>query len=52
MSYLGMTDGWHGDEDICMGNCGLCDTCEQTREEKGEDGYESWISEQWEGSYE
>ena len=46
MSDLGMMDGWHGDEDICTGDCGLCATCEQIRDEKGEDQYESWRSEQ------
>lgn len=41
MSYKGMMDGWHGDEDECKGHCGLCDECEQVSEQKGESGYES-----------
>jgi hypothetical protein len=52
MSYLGIMDSWHGDENFCTGDCGLCPTCEQIREEKGEDGYESWLMEQEEGSNE
>lgn len=50
MNQLGIMDGWHGDENNCIGDCGLCDTCEQIKEEKGEEQYESWRAEQWEGS--
>ena len=45
MSYKGLMDGWHGDEDECTGHCGLCDLCEQINDEKGDQEYESWVYE-------
>lgn len=46
MSYKGMMDGWHGDENECNGHCGVCDECEHVTEQKGESEYESEREEQ------
>jgi len=46
MSYKGMMDGWHGDEDECNGHCGLCGECEYVIEQKGESDYEEERNEQ------
>ena len=40
MSYKGMMDGWHGDENECDGTCGICESCEYINEKKGEMDYE------------
>ena len=39
MSYRGMMDGWHGDEDM---DCGFCGTCDATYYQKIDDAYEQW----------
>jgi hypothetical protein len=41
-----MMDGWHGDEDICTGNCGMCDACEELRLQRGDNEYEAYKQEQ------
>lgn len=45
MSYKGMMDGWHGDEYECNGYCGLCDSCESMREQKGDSDYDAEMEE-------
>lgn len=46
MSYRGLMDGWHGDEYGCDGDCGMCDACQNIREQQGENDYEAWREEQ------
>lgn len=41
MSYRGMMDGWHGDENECNGHCGSCDDCERAWEQQGDSDYEA-----------
>jgi hypothetical protein len=41
MSYQGMMDGWHGDENECHGQCGLCDNCLLASDEREEYEFES-----------
>jgi hypothetical protein len=46
MSYQGMMDGWHGDENECLGHCGLCDDCDDKYHQRCDEEYESWRDEQ------
>ncbi len=46
MSYRGMMDGWHGDENECHGHCGLCDECEDRYYQRCDDEYEAWRDEE------
>jgi hypothetical protein len=40
MSCQGMMDGWHGDENECHGQCGLCDDCQRASDEREEYEFE------------
>lgn len=46
MSYRGMMDGWHGDENECDGNCGICEECDEHYYQRCDDEYETWRDEQ------
>ena len=46
MGYLGMMDGWHGDENECDGHCGLCEDCDELYYQRCDEEYESWCDEQ------
>jgi hypothetical protein len=52
MSYKGLMDGWHGDENECNGDCGLCDDCERRTDMKGDQEYECYRCEHTDKSYE
>lgn len=41
MSYKGIMDNWHGDEDECHGNCGLCDDCDERYYERSDEEYDA-----------
>lgn len=42
MSYYGMMDGFHGDENECHGQCGLCIDCEQRYDQFCDESYDQW----------
>lgn len=42
----GMMDGWHGDEMLCWGDCGLCEECEEKAECKADEQYQRWCYQQ------
>lgn len=46
MSYPGMMDGWHGDENECYGDCGMCDECDTNYYQSCDEINELWIDEQ------
>lgn len=46
MSYRGMMDGWHGDENECRGHCGLCEDCDERYYQRCDEEYDSWRDEQ------
>jgi hypothetical protein len=46
MSYQGMMDGWHGDENECHGQCGLCDECDRIADERADYEYDLWCDEE------
>lgn len=46
MSYQGMMDGWHGDEMECLGNCGLCEVCDDRFYTACDEDYEAWCDEE------
>lgn len=46
MGYRGMMDGWHGDEYECLGQCGVCDDCDNSYYTKCDTDYESWKDEE------
>jgi hypothetical protein len=46
MSYRGMMDGWHGDEDECYGECGICSECNDNYYRDMDDAHDSFILEE------
>lgn len=46
MSYQGMMDGWHGDENECHGQCGLCEECDRASDERADYEYDLWCDEE------
>jgi hypothetical protein len=46
MSYVGIMDGWHGDENECNGQCGLCENCEDNYYQQCDEEYDMWRDEE------
>jgi hypothetical protein len=42
MSYTGLMDGWHGDEEECHGKYCFCEECEQIKDNLGDMQYEQY----------
>ncbi len=40
MSYRGSMEGWHEDENECLGNCGVCEDCERIAWENSDYEYD------------
>ncbi len=41
MNYRGVMDGWFGDEYECLGQCGICNDCDERYYHKCDVDYDS-----------